>query len=251
MEFTINKLGKMAGVSTRTLRYYDEIGLLKPKRLSSSGYRMYDQEKVDMLQQILFYRELGFRLDKIKKIVISSSFDRQEALSEHLNALVAKRNQLNMLIANVEKTIAASKGETTMLDQEKFEGFKQKIIDENEKKHGAEIRTKYGNDRIDESNSKIKGMSQEQYNEVEKLSLKLNRTLKLAFETADPAGELATEACELHKKWLMCFWGSYSKEAHMSLAQIYVDDPRFTEYYDKIAPGCAKFLRDAIMIYCK
>lgn len=251
MDFTINKLGKMAGISTRTLRYYDEIGLLKPKKLSPSGYRIYGQEEVDMLQQILFYRELGFSLDNIKKVVISSSFDRQHALSAHLSALLAKRNQLNELIINVEKTMSVMKGETTMLDQEKFEGFKQKIIDENEKKYGSEILTKYGNDVIDKCNAKLSGMTQEQYAETKKLSLKLNNTLKLAFETGDPSGKLAMEACEMHKKWLMYFWSNYSKEAHICLAQTYVDDSRFTEYYDKIAPGCAKFLRDAIMIYCK
>ncbi|MEZ4358050.1 MAG: MerR family transcriptional regulator [Eubacteriales bacterium] len=251
MEFTINKLSKMAGVSTRTLRYYDEIGLLKPKRLSPSGYRIYGQEEVDILQQILFYRELGFRLDKIKKVIISSSFDKQEALSEHLSALVTKRNQLNALIANVEKTISASKGETTISDNEKFDGFKQRVVDSNEKKYGAEVRAKYGNDVVDKSNAKIKGMSQEHYKDMEKLSQEINKTLKLAFKSGDPAGELAIKACEMHKTWLIYFWGGYSKKAHKSLAQTYVDDPRFTEYYDKIAPGCAKFFRDAIINYCK
>ena len=142
------------------------------------------------------------------------------------------------------------KGEITMSDKEKFEGFKQKLIDDNEKQYGEETRAKYGDDVIERSNAKVKGMTEEQYVEVENLSQEFNKMLKMAFEQGDPTSELAQKACELHKYWLCYFWDSYSKEAHIGLAQMYVDDPRFTEYYDKIAYGCAVFLRDAVQIYC-
>ncbi|HRU40998.1 MAG TPA: MerR family transcriptional regulator, partial [Candidatus Diapherotrites archaeon] len=134
MEYTVQKLGKLAGVSTRTLRYYDEIGILKPARINSSGYRIYGQKEVDMLQQILFYRELGVSLDSIREIVTAPSFDGAKALREHHRKLLEKREQLNLLIANVEKTIALTEGRTIMTDKEKFEGFKQKLLDDNEKK---------------------------------------------------------------------------------------------------------------------
>ncbi len=81
MKYTINKLAKLAGVSTRTLRYYDEIGLLRPARMSSNGYRVYGQKEVDRLQQILFYRELGVPLEEIKKILSSKEFDELDRLS--------------------------------------------------------------------------------------------------------------------------------------------------------------------------
>lgn len=251
MEYTVNKLAKLARVSTRTLRYYDELGLLSPVRTSSNGYRIYGEKEVDRLQQILFYRELGVSLEEIKKILSSKDFYGEAALESHLSALLAKRKQLDLLIANVEKTIKATKGETTMSDQEKFEGFVQKMVDDNEKQYGEEIRAKYGDDAVDRSNAKVKGMSQEQYAEIEKLSAQLHETLKAAFEQGDPASELAQKACELHKQWLCFYWDHYSKEAHMGVTQMYVDDPRFTAYYDKIAPGCATFLRDAVLIYCK
>lgn len=251
MEYTINKLAGLAGISTRTLRYYEEMGLLAPKRMSSNGYRIYGQREVDLLQQILFYRELGVPLEEIKNIVRTKDFDGRAALESHLDALRAKRAQLDALIANVEKTIQASKGEINMSDVEKFEGFKQQMVDENENKYGEEIRARYGNETIDRSNAKIKGMSRERYAEVEKLSIQVNEAIKAAFEQGDPAGELAQKACELHRQWLCCFWDHYSKEAHIGVVQMYVDDPRFTAYYDKIAPGCAAFLRDAVQIYCK
>lgn len=84
MEYTVQNLGKLAGVSTRTLRYYDEIELLKPARINSSGYRIYGQAEVDRLQQILFYRELGVNLDRIKEIITASTFNGVNALREQL-----------------------------------------------------------------------------------------------------------------------------------------------------------------------
>lgn len=251
MEYTINKLAKLAGVSTRTLRYYDEFGLLSPTRMSSNGYRIYGQKEIDRLQQILFYRELDVPLEEIKNILSSKDFDGQEALESHLTDLLAKRKQLDLLIANVEKTIEAAKGKTIMSDQEKFEGFIQKLVDDNERKYGKEVRAKYGDEVINRSNAKIMGMGKEQYAEMEMLTGELNETLKAAFEQGDPASELAQKACELHKKWLCYFWNDYSKEAHIGVTQMYVDDPCFTAYYDKIAVGCAVFLRDAVLVYCK
>lgn len=251
MEYAINKLSRMAGVSARTLRYYDGIGLLKPARLNSSGYRIYGRAQVERLQQIMFYRELGFGLEEIKRIIDGPGFNRLTALENHLTALRKEKRQLETLIANVEKTILTEKGEIMMEDEERFEGFKKKMVEENDREYGKEIRGRYGNETVDRSNAKVMGMSKEQYAEVEKLSAALSETLKAAFEHGDPAGELAQKACELHKQWLMYFWDGYSREAHMGLGQMYVDDERFTAHYDKIAPGCAEFFRDAIMVYCK
>jgi len=250
MEYTINKLAKLASISTRTLRYYDELGLLSPSRSSSNGYRIYGQKEIDKLQHILFYRELGLPLEEIKHIISSEDFDVTDALHAHLSALLAKRNQLDVLITNVQKTLLSTKGEIKMTDKEKFKGFTQQLINDNEAKYGEEIRKKYSDDIVDAANTKVKGMTKEQYTEVEALSAKLNEGLKAAFEQGDPASELAQKACELHKKWLCYFWDSYTKEAHIGVAQMYVDDPRFTAYYDKIAVGCATFLRDAVVIYC-
>ncbi len=163
MEYNINKLAVLAGVTTRTLRYYDEIGLLSPGRTGGNGYRVYGQEEVNLLQQILFYRELGVPLAEIKRIVRSENYDGLAALQEHLAALVAKKRQMELLIANVEKTIAASKGESTMSDTEKFEGFKRKMIEENEQKYGTELRERFGGAIIDGSNARVAGLSKEQF----------------------------------------------------------------------------------------
>lgn len=249
MEYTVQKLGKLAGVSTRTLRYYDEIGILKPARINSSGYRIYGQAEVDRLQQILFYRELEVSLESIKEIITDPGFDSTNALREHRQKLLAKREQLDLLIANIEKTIAGSEGRITMTDREKFEGFKQKMIDDNEKKYGKEIREKYGDEQVEASNKRFENMTKEEYDAFEALGNQVLDTLKKAFATGDPAGRLAQETADLHRQWLSYAWGTYSKEAHAGVARMYVDDERFTAYYDKEQPGAAKFLRDAVLIY--
>ncbi|WP_394137739.1 MerR family transcriptional regulator [Cytobacillus oceanisediminis] len=249
MEYTVQKLAQLAGVSTRTLRYYDEIGILKPARTNSSGYRIYGQREVDRLQQILFYRELGVSLDQIKELISAPAFDAADALKEHREKLLEKRIQLDLLIANVEKTIASVEGRTTMSDKEKFEGFKKKMIDDNEKKYGKEIREKYGDETVEKANAKVMNMTQEEHEAVTQLAEKVNSTLAEAIQSGNPAGELAQEAADLHKQWITFYWSEYSKEAHAGLAEMYVADERFKAYYDKIHPNAAEFLREAILIY--
>lgn len=249
MEYTIKKLSNLAGVSTRTLRYYDEIDLLKPARINSSGYRIYGQKEIDMLQQILFYRELGVGLDDIKAIISSPDYNEINALKQHHDKLLARRQQLDILIKSVEKTILSKEGIIKMSNIEKFDGFKKKLIEENEIKYGKEIREKYGDENVEKSNQQFKNMTEEQYIEFQHLGNLVLETLKEAYKTKDPSGELGQKAASLHAKWISFCWGEYDKEAHANLTQMYVNDERFKSYYDKEQPGCAEFLRDAVKIY--
>ena len=136
-----------------------------------------------------------------------------------------------------------------MTDRNDFEDFKQKLVDENERRYGAEIRVKYGDAAVDESNAKVKGLTKEQYEKGEQLRVDVEETLKAAYKTGDPAGWLAQKTCDLHKRWLRVYNPAYSREYHMGLGEMYVADGRFRAYYDKLAPGCAAFLRDAINAY--
>ncbi|WP_026905837.1 MerR family transcriptional regulator [Paucisalibacillus globulus] len=249
MEYTVKKLAVMSGVSGRTLRYYDQIGLLKPARINSSGYRIYGQKEVDLLQQILFYRELEVSLEDILDIINQPGFDRSKALLTHLEKLKEKRTRLDKIMATVEKTIASIEGGKPMQDKEKFEGFKEKLIEDNEKQYGEEIREKYGDETIDASNAKLRGMSQEDYEKMTKLGEEIFVLLDKAYATGDPASPEARKLAEKHKEWLMYSWTSYSKEAHAGLAEMYVADERFAAYYEKSVTGGTKFLRDAILNY--
>jgi len=136
------------------------------------------------------------------------------------------------------------------MSNKKFNRFRQNLIDENERQYGAEVRKKYGNKIVDESNVHLKGLTQEQYDEGERLRLVFEETLKAAFAIGDPAGELAQKACDLHRQWLFVFYPKYSKEYHKGLGERYIADERFRANYDKLASGCTEFLRDAINIYC-
>jgi DNA-binding transcriptional MerR regulator len=249
MEYTVQKLASLAGISTRTLRYYDEIGLLKPARVTESGYRIYGEKQVDRLQQILFYRELGCGLEMIREIMGSPDFDELAALRQHRAELMDRRKQLDALIRNVEMTIASRERRMTMSDKQKFEGFKKQLVEDNERKYSQEVRQKYGDDAVEQANRKLLDMTEEQYEDMKRVEAEFMRTLAAAHETGDPAGELAQRAAELHRKWLSFHWPNYSKEAHLGLAQLYVDDERFAHFFADQQPGAIAFLRDAVRIY--
>lgn len=249
MEYTISKLAKLANVSSRTLRYYDEINLLKPSRINSSGYRIYGQKEVDRLQQILFFRELEVNIDTIIQIMNEPNFDQSYALMQHYHQLVQKRDRLDKLIKTIEKTIAHEKGEIMMSNNEKFEAFKGRLVTENEQIYGEEIRKKYGDKTIDASNAKFQGMSKEEYISMEKLGNEILALLPNALATGNPGSEIAQQLASKHKEWLTYSWPSYSNKAHLGLAEMYVADERFKAYYDKEIEGGAEFLRDAILVY--
>jgi len=250
IEYTINTLAKMAGISTRTLRYYDEINLLKPCRINSSGYRIYGEVQVDILQQILFYRALGIGLSEINALLHSPSFNRLEALKGHLGALKEKQKQIGQLIDNVNKTILKEEGKMKMSDKEKFEGLKTKLVQENEKKYGKEIRNKFEEDTIKESHRKFMNLSAEEYHKMEQLGKSINQLLEKAVAQKEaPEGESGQQIARMHKEWLSFTWSKYSNEAHAGLVQAYVDDERFTAYYDGSVKGCAKFLKDCVLAY--
>ncbi len=249
MEYTVQKLAALSGISTRTLRYYDELGILKPARINSSGYRIYGKTEIDRLQQILFYKELGVPLETIKEIVSAPDFNIAEALNAHHKNLLVKRVQLDILINTLELTILSKEGRTTMTDAEKFEGFKQKLVDENESKYGKEVRAEFGDEAVNASNKMLLNRTQAELDAFSLLTEELMETLSQAMETKDPGSELAQKAAQLHKDWLMFHWSQYSAEAHAGLARMYVDDERFKAYYDSVQPGTAEFLRDAILIF--
>lgn len=252
MEYTIKKLAEMAGVSTRTLRYYDEIGLLKPCRVNSSGYRIYGEKEIDILQQILLYRSMDIKLEDIQNIIANPNFNICQSLIEHRESLISRRNQLDQLILTVEKTIEYKKGEISMSNKEKFEGFKKEKLKENEEKYGKEIRDKYGKETVEASNKKFMNLSEEDFNEMQRLESEVFENLLKVSDSGDLDSEEAKKVYKNHKKWLCFSWPSYSKEAHAGLAEMYVADERFAKYYnDKADKEVVEILRDIIVKYAR
>lgn len=247
MRYSIREVSELAGVSARTLRYYDEIGLLKPLEISETGYRYYGEQELTLLQQILFYRERGLELKQIQKIIYQSDFDVMRALQEHLLDLEAKKKHMESLIFTVEQTIRSMKGECEMSDKEKFQAFKERIVRENEEKHGAEIREKYGDDEMDSANRKMLNMTEEEFERFQNLGKEINTQLEEAVRTGEkPESEKGKRIVLLHKEWLGKTWKQYTKETHIAIGNMYISDERFKLYYDKEVAGCAMFLEKAI-----
>jgi DNA-binding transcriptional MerR regulator len=231
----IKEVADLAGISVRTLHHYDEINLLKPDSLSEAGYRLYSEENIETLQQILFFKSLGLPLKQIQDIITSPTFDRHEALNLHLSMLHEKRNQLDKMIATVEKTIQYTKGEIQMTNKEKLEGF-----DFSHNHYEQEARERWGDKAVDDANKKISGLSQDEFNEIYK-ELAEARHL-------DPQSNEAQVSIE---KWynMLNKIGNYSLDAFKGLGQMYVDDERFTKNIDQFGEGLAVFMRDAMSAY--
>lgn len=252
MEYTIQQLSRLAGVSTRTLRWYDEIGLLPPMRTADSGYRIYGPEQVDRLQLILFYRALGVELKQIKAMLDAPSFDRLTALRAHLCTLEEQERKLTEQIASVRETILAAEQEETMSDEAKFRALKEQAAAENEKRYGPEARQKYGDAQVDAANRNWMGLNQQEYDRWQQLDRDILSRLEQAVENGlSPEGEVGREITALHREWLTFTIRDYTPEKHRGIAQLYVLDERFTAYYDKTCPGCAAFLTACVSHWAK
>lgn len=238
----VKEVANLVGISVRTLHHYDEIGLLTPEETTESGYRLYSDDNLDTLQQLLFFKELGFPLKKIKEIISSPTFDRQEALLLHQKMLLEKRSRLDQMITTIEKTIQHSKGEIEMSNKEKFEGF-----DFSHNPYEQEARERWGNEAVDQANAKVKNKSEEERKNFETAFNDIYRKLA-AIRHLSPETEEAQAGI---KEWydFLNKMGNYSLDAFKGLGQMYVDDERFTNNIDKFGEGLAVFMRDCMAVY--
>jgi DNA-binding transcriptional MerR regulator len=160
----VKQVAALTGISVRTLHHYDEIGLLTPDTVTEAGYRIYSEANLEKLQQILFFREIGFPLSKIRGILDDPDFDRAEALQLQRDALMEKRRRLDRMVATVEKTLEHERGETTMSKKEQFEGFNF-----SSNPYEQEARDRWGEEAVDRSKEKIKGFDASKQKEMNSL----------------------------------------------------------------------------------
>ncbi len=243
--FTVKELSRLAGITPRTLHYYDEIGLLKPTRVGDNGYRYYDEESLMRLQQILLYRELDLPLDSIQKIMGRHDFDVLSAMESHKQELRKRINQMERLITTIDNTIQYMKGNIAMSHKQLFEAFSEEQQAEYEK----EAMRLYDPEVVKASNKKWKRYSAADKQRI----LEEGGAIYEKFMQAMPKGPASAEAqacVEAWRKHMDYFW-TPKKDQLLGLANIYNEDPRFKANFDKIGPGLADFVREAVKIYVK
>jgi DNA-binding transcriptional MerR regulator len=243
MKYTIKDIAELAGVTTRTLRYYDEIDLLHPAEIGDNGYRHYDQTSLLKLQQILFYRELDVPLKDIKMLLSDPNCKPLLALEKHRSALQQRVKRLQVLIETVERTIATMKGESMMTDKEYFQGF-------DETKYEEEVRERWGDGtRYAESQKKWSSYSADEKEAIKAKGGRLTVRMVADAETApdDPAVQ---EAVGDYFAYLNRYFYSCDLSFLRNLADMWVTDSRYAVNYERIREGGASFVRDAVHIYC-
>lgn len=246
----VNEAAKLAGVSVRTLHYYDRIGLLKPAQVGENGYRLYGEEDFIRLQQILFFKELDFSLEEIKNILDNPRFDRISALKTHKQLLVDKKRRLENIIQSVEQTIKSIEGGEAMSKQEMFEPFDMREIEEHRKKYEQETRDKYGaTDAYEQSRRKTAGYKEEDWKRIQH-QLEVIYKRMIAAMPGGPGCEEAQHAAADLRNHISSSYYDCTPEIFRGLGDMYVNDPRFTKNIDKYQEGLAEFLREAMHEYC-
>ena len=245
MKLQIKEFAELTGVSVRTLQYYDEIGLLKPSYVDEqNGYRFYDENSLERMQEILFYRELDFPLKSIVEILASPNYDKQKALAEQKRLLTIKKNRLERLIAALEQ---AEKGEITMsaFDNSEYETARQQYEDEAKQRWGD-------TDAYKESQAKTAGYSKDKWNDV----LAGMNGVFAEFAACKKCGDGADSdtAQQLVKKlqdYITANFYHCTDDILAGLGQMYVCDERFKKNIDSHGEGTAVFVAEAISIFCK
>jgi DNA-binding transcriptional MerR regulator len=245
MTYTVKQLARLAGVSGRTLRFYDQIGLFKPSSHGDNGYRYYGDEAILRLQQIRFYRELDFSLDEIGAILSRPDFDVAQALQAHRLALQQRAARLDLLIQTVDKTIRHLRGEITMDSQELFAGFD----DETQRRYEQEAERRWGAYHVRESRRRWDSYSAEEKARIMAEAGANYRDL-IPYIGQDPARkEVQVIIARWHQN-LRCFYEP-TPQILAGLGQTYSSDPEFRATFTKTHPDLPDFLTRAIEVYCQ
>ncbi len=249
MDWSIQDISRLAGTTSRTLRHYDDVGLLKPSRIGSNGYRYYDERALTRLQRILLLRELGLGIPAIRE-VLQGQRDDGHALRAHLEWLQKEKDRLDRQIASVEHTIDSLEGGEQLMAEDMFDGF-------DHTQYKEEVEERWGKDTYAKSDTWWRGLSEEEKADF------MERTRRLASDWGDaaargvdPSSDEAQALAQRHFEWLGGIAGvpgdhrgEPTKEYFVGLAEMYVADERFAKNYGGVEG--ATFVRDAMKVYAE
>jgi MerR family transcriptional regulator, thiopeptide resistance regulator len=246
MAFTVGELARLTGVTVRALHHDDEIGLVRPSQRSAAGYRLYGDDDVLRLQQVLVFRELGVPLDEIAAAVDRET-DRAALLRKHREALVVKRGRIDAMVSAVDAALRVLEEGTAKMRPEDFkdmfDGFDPQAYEE-------EVQQRWGHtEAYKESARRTQQYGRADWEELGREAAAINaRLCDLMRQGAAPGDPAVQAAVEEHRQHIGRWFYPCSKEMHRGLGAMYIADARFTENLDKVAPGFAQFLHDAIAV---
>jgi DNA-binding transcriptional MerR regulator len=250
VSYRVKEVAAMAGVSVRTLHHYDQIGLLKPESVSDAGYRLYSDRDLARLQQILFFKELGFSLRQTKAIIDNPGFDRVQALKAHRKMLIEQRNRLDRLVETVERTIESVEEGTKMSAKEIFQGFDMAEIEAQRKKYAKEVEERWGgSEAYEESKRRASAYTADDWARLTKRSAEIYEEF-INLMDRSPEDPAVQEVVEKWRQYITESFYNCTPEILRGLGEMYVSDSRFTENIDKAKPGLAQFMSEAIRVYC-
>ena len=246
--YMINEISKLTGVSIRMLHHYDKIGLLVPSKRNNSNYRLYSEEDVARLYQILLFKELEFSLKDIKRILDDEGFDKEEALKVQRKLILEKKNRLEKIIESIDNTIR-NMGEKTMSKKD-FKAFSYDEIRNHQDKYKEETKQKYGKtDAYKESKEKTSKYSKnDRENIMGEAGVIYEELAKLMDR--NPSDDDVQVLVQKWRDYISNNFYNCTIEIFRGLALMYVADERFTNNIDKYGEGLAQFLSDAMNIYC-
>ncbi|MCH9613364.1 MAG: hypothetical protein SP1CHLAM54_03630 [Chlamydiia bacterium] len=249
MAYTVKKLALLSGVSVRTLHWYDEVGLLKPSFVGANGYRYYEEEQLLTLQQILFFRELGFELKQIRKVMSHSNFDKVVALTSHKQVLQNTIATTKKLIKTIDKTVKHLKGDMKMSEKEMFLGFNK----EEQIAYEKQIIERFGEEgkaRLKESKNKIAKRSTEEMKQLGEECKILCQEFVVCLEEGESASSPSVQALvDQHFKWLSCFW-TPDKTSYAEHGQFILESD-LNKYYEAFHQDLPEFVAKGIQYYAK
>ncbi len=241
---TVGAVARLAGVTVRTLHHYDEIGLLEASGRSDARYRRYADADLDRLQRILFYRELGFGLDDIKIVMTDGDADATGHLRRQHAMLLDRIGRLQRMATAVEKAMEARTMGISLTPEERFEVFGDFDPDQ----HAAEVEERWGDtDAYRESARRTSRYTKSDWERIKAQGQAAMEQVVAAMQAGKPASSPeAMEGAEAHRRQIDDAFYACSYEMHVGLAEMYIADARFTATYEKMAPGLAQYLHDAI-----
>ncbi|KAA6214783.1 MerR family transcriptional regulator [Streptomyces albofaciens JCM 4342] len=245
MGYSVGQVAGFAGVTVRTLHHYDEIGLLVPSGRSHAGHRRYDDTDLDRLQQIMFYRELGFPLDEVAALLDDPDADPREHLRRQHALLSARINRLQAMVTAVEHAMEARKMGVNLTPEEKFEVFGDFDPDD----YADEVRERWGGtDAYKESQRRTATYTKEDWKRLTEEFDAIHRKMAETMASGLPADSAeAMDVAEEHRRFISSGYYDCSYEMHTCLGEMYVADERFTATYEAIRPGLAVYMRDAML----